>query len=131
MTPAKKGESALGKGLDALIRKEQPEQKDEITEKTPIKRKTTQKTASKQSKKPKKKQKPREDPNKIIIDEVVLEVRRNPRISLWSAKSAAVLRFLKNTTPAFSISKEASSLIEDAVKQKYPDIWEMFEDEDF
>ncbi len=131
MTPAKKGENALGKGLDALIRKEQPEKKDEITEKTPTKKKTTKKAASKQLKKPKKTTKPKEDPNKIIIDGVVLEVRRNPRISLWSAKSAAVLRFLKNTTPAFSISKEASSLIEDAVKQKYPEIWEMFEGEDF
>ncbi|BDZ70158.1 hypothetical protein [Methanobacterium petrolearium] len=68
MTPAKKGESALGKGLDALIRKEQPEQKDEITEKTPIKRKTTQKTASKQSKKPKKSK----NPGKIQIRSLLM-----------------------------------------------------------
>jgi len=65
------------------------------------------------------------------MDNVVLEVRKNPRISLWSARSAAVLRYLKNTKPAFSISKEASSLIEEAVQQKYPEIWELFEDEDF
>ena len=98
-------------------------------EKTP-KRKSSKKTPP-QKKKAKKAIKPKEDPNKIILDAVVLEVRKNPRISLWSAKSAAVLRFLKNTKPAFSISKEASSLIEEAVQQKYPEIWEMFEDEDF
>lgn len=130
MNPAKKGENALGKGLDALIRKDNLE-RDEAIEETTTQTKTTNKSASKQLKKAKKAPKPKDDPNKIIIDGVVLKVRKNPRISLWSAKSAAVLRFLKNTTPAFSISKEASTLIEDAVKQKYPEIWEMFENEDF
>jgi hypothetical protein len=67
----------------------------------------------------------------MIFEGVVLEVRKNPRISLWSAKSAAVFRFLKKTKPAFSISKEASVLIEEAVQQKYPEIWELFEDEEF
>ena len=63
-----------------------------------------------------------------LIENVILEVRKNPRISLWSAKSAAVLRLLKKTRPEFSISKEASALIEEAVKDKYPDLWEKFED---
>jgi hypothetical protein len=60
----------------------------------------------------------------------MIEVRKNPRISLWSAKSAAVLRLLKKTKPEFSISKEASALIEDAVKDKYPDLWDVIEDEE-
>jgi hypothetical protein len=137
MTPAKKGESALGRGLDALIRKEKPkkQEKEENDEKTvSVEKKATGKTSLRSSSKVKsasKTRKPLEDPNKIIIDGVVLEVRKNPRISLWSAKSAAVFRFLKNTKPAFSISKEASALIEEAVQQKYPEIWEMFEKEDF
>jgi hypothetical protein len=137
MTPAKKGESALGRGLDALIRKEKPknDERQEKVEKTvSVDQKTTGKASSRISSKvkgPSKTRKQKEDPNKIIIDGVVLEVRKNPRISLWSAKSAAVLRFLKNTKPAFSISKEASALIEEAVQQKYPEIWEMFEKEDF
>ncbi|EKQ53114.1 MAG: hypothetical protein B655_1427 [Methanobacterium sp. Maddingley MBC34] len=137
MTPAKKGESALGRGLDALIRKEKPKNKERLenVEKTvSVEKKATGKSSSRSSSKvksPSKTRKPKEDPNKIIIDGVVLEVRKNPRISLWSAKSAAVLRFLKNTKPAFSISKEASALIEEAVQQKYPEIWEMFEKEDF
>jgi hypothetical protein len=143
MTPAKNGESALGMGLDALIRKEKPKNEDKPkkqrgSEKTvPVKNKTSEKTVSRSSSKvksPQKTKKPRktkEDPNKVIIDGVVLDVRKNPRISLWSARSAAVLRFLKNTKPAFSISKEASALIEEAVQQKYPEIWEMFEEENF
>lgn len=135
MSPAKKGESALGRGLDALIRKEKPKTNEEPVKNTqkktkPAKKVVTTKKTSK-PKKPQKVSKPKEDPNTIIMDSVVLEVRKNPRISLWSARSAAVLRYLKNTKPAFSISKEASSLIEEAVQQKYPDIWELFEDEDF
>jgi len=55
-------------------------------------------------------------------------VHKNPRISLWSAKSAAVLRFLKKTKPEFSISNEASLLIEEAVKDRHPDIWKIFEE---
>jgi hypothetical protein len=79
----------------------------------------------------KKEKKEKLDVKVDLIRDVVLEVRKNPRISLWSAKSAAVLRFLKNTKPAFSISKEASLLIEEAVQQKYPEIWELFQEEDF
>ncbi len=62
----------------------------------------------------------------IRVQEVIREVKKNPRVTLWSARSAAVLRYLKKTQPEFSISKEASSLIEQAVREKYPDIWELF-----
>jgi recombination DNA repair RAD52 pathway protein len=66
--------------------------------------------------------------DQTLVENVILEVRKNPRISLWSARSAAVLRLLKKTKPEFSISKEASSLIEEAVKDKYPDLWDEFKD---
>lgn len=129
MSPSKKVEGALGKGLDALIRK-RPLEEEIIEEKARVKT-TTQKRSKKVSEESKKEQNAKSDTNRDIIGVVVLEVRKNPRISLWSAKSAAVLRFLKNTKPAFSISKEASALIEEAVQQKYPEIWELFQDEDF
>lgn len=129
MSPSKKVESALGKGLDALIRK-RPLEEEIIEEKARVKT-TTQKRSKKVSEESKKEKNAKSDTNRDIIGVVVLEVRKNPRISLWSAKSAAVLRFLKNTKPAFSISKEASALIEEAVQQKYPEIWELFQDEDF
>ncbi|CDG66140.1 MAG: hypothetical protein PWQ15_22 [Methanobacterium sp.] len=125
---AKKGESALGRGLDALIRREQSEKEAPV--KKSVKKKTTKSKTSKAKRSPQP-SKTTEDPNKIIVENVIMEVRKNPRISLWSARSAAVLRYLKNTKPAFSISKEASALIEEAVQQKYPEIWEMFEEENF
>jgi len=60
------------------------------------------------------------------VREVLEDVKKNPRITLWSARSAAVLRYLKKTKPEFSISREASLLIEEAVKNKYPEIWDLF-----
>ncbi|MGZ7049847.1 MAG: hypothetical protein ACXVHO_07545 [Methanobacterium sp.] len=68
------------------------------------------------------------DLNDEIVEEILAEIKKNPRISLWSAKSAAVLRYLRKTEPEFSISSEASLLIEQAVKEKYPEIWELFEE---
>lgn len=62
------------------------------------------------------------------IEQIKKEVEKNPRISLWSAKSAACLRYLKKTTPEFSISNEASIILEEAIKDKYPEIWELFEE---
>ena len=62
------------------------------------------------------------------IDEVIEIVEKNPRITLWSSKSSAVFRYLRKTEPEFSISKEASILIEEAVSKKYPEIWALFKD---
>jgi len=61
------------------------------------------------------------------LGDAVMEATRNPRISLWSPKSAAVLRYLRKTVPEFSISEEARSLLEDAIKRKYGRIWEEVE----
>ena len=61
-----------------------------------------------------------------LVDEVIETVENNPRITLWSARSAAVLRFLRKTEPEFSISNEASNLIDAAIAEKYPEIWTLF-----
>jgi hypothetical protein len=63
----------------------------------------------------------------ININEVLEIIEKNPRITLWSARSAAVLRYLRKTRPEFSISKEASELIDEAVSKKYPEIWDLFD----
>jgi hypothetical protein len=132
-----KKESALGRGLDALIRVEPEEEKSEKPQssETPRSRTSNPKT-SKHEPTPKKQRSTKKSKAEIqdnsiqedLVDSVIVEVNKNPRISLWSAKSAAVLRLLKKTKPEFSISKEASALIEDAVKDKYPELWEVFED---
>jgi len=62
------------------------------------------------------------------IEEVKNIIAENPRITLWSAKSSAVFRYLRKTRPEFSISKEASELVDEAVREKYPEIWELFDD---
>ncbi|MDR3062652.1 MAG: hypothetical protein LBU40_00745 [Methanobrevibacter sp.] len=62
------------------------------------------------------------------VNDVKKVIGKNPRITLWSVKSAAVLRYLRKTKPEFSISKEASELIDEAISNKYPEIWELFED---
>ena len=62
------------------------------------------------------------------VKEVKEIVEKNPRITLWSSRSSAVFRYLRKTEPEFSISKEASILIDEAVSKKYPDIWRLFED---
>ena len=70
-----------------------------------------------------------QDPQiKENVEEVKEIVNKNPRITLWSSRSAAVFRYLRKTEPEFSISKEASILIDEAVSKKYPDIWKLFED---
>lgn len=134
MTPRKKPESALGKGLDALIRKDYLDKEEgksrESKEETG--RDPDSINASIEDK-PKKSADVDTSNQALSVDEkivdaVLMEVHKNPRISLWSAKSAAVLRFLKKTKPEFSISNEASLLIEEAVKDRHPDIWKIFEE---
>ncbi len=67
------------------------------------------------------------------LEENIIEVKeivnKNPRITLWSSRSSAVFRYLRKTEPEFSISKEASILIDEAVSKKYPEIWKLFEDD--
>ena len=122
----KKQDNALGKGLDALIRSNYLDEEEvkEKTDKTKLEK--TQKIEDEAENKVNSVQTINFDEG--VINEVLLDVHKNPRISLWSAKSAAVLRFLKKTKPEFSISNEASTLIEEAVKDRYPDIWMIFEE---
>ena len=71
-------------------------------------------------------------PQELKVKEHVAEVKeivdKNPRITLWSSRSSAVFRYLRKTEPEFSISKEASKLIEEAFAKKYPEIWALFDE---
>ena len=71
---------------------------------------------------------PQEIKRQENVAEVLDIVDKNPRITLWSSRSAAVFRYLRKTEPEFSISREASILIDEAVSKKYPEIWDLFED---
>lgn len=141
MTPKKKKESALGKGLDALIRSDyldEEEKSKALEDKTEHDESPESTSTSKTTDEPLETSEKIDNPeihknqsltfDEEIVANVLLEVHKNPRISLWSAKSAAVLRFLKKTKPEFSISNEASLLIEAAVKDRHPEIWKIFEE---
>ena len=143
--------SGLGKGLDSLIPDfynedfdsnssisledmidETPKEitnEEETNKKEDIKIKET-KEEIKEEEIPKVKKEKKSLTEKEIenIKEVKEVVAKNPRITLWSSQSACVFRYLRKTEPEFSISKEASILIDEAVSKKYPEIWEMFED---
>ncbi|RAP50494.1 MAG: hypothetical protein BZ133_05435 [Methanosphaera sp. SHI613] len=110
-------ESALGRGLDALIQKQEDKKPSKKAKKA---RKTTPTTRNTNS---------FMVLNQEKIDEIKEEVSENPRISLWSVKSASTLKYLKKTIPEFSISNEASLLLEEAISKKYPEIWELFDEE--
>ncbi len=116
----KKQGGALGRGLDALISKEFV--KD--SEGEPVKEENVTKEPVKDMGEPVEV----DVIHQKIIDAILEDVGKNPRVSFWSARTAAVLRFLRKTEPEFSISSEASLLMEEAVKEKYPEIWEMFEE---
>lgn len=138
---AKGKKNSLGKGLDSLIPDLYNEESGSVsleelldedeslkTEKKVETKKTEKKTASKKTNDTKKETKKTKAVEKDEnIDEVLEIVKKNPRITLWSARSAAVFRYLRKTEPEFSISNEASNLIDEAVKNKYPDIWKLFE----
>jgi len=62
--------------------------------------------------------------NLEVMREALSDAKKNPRISLWSPRSATVLRYLRKTKPEFSISEEAALLLEEAVMRKYPDLYE-------
>ena len=131
MTSKKQG-NALGRGLDALIKPnigESVKKKEKAEKKSKPKDEPRETGDENVQKAPETKTSNGSDFDENLVEVVMQEVAKNPRISLWSAKSAAVLRYLKNTKPAFSISKEASALIEEAVKDKYPELWKLFEEE--
>jgi hypothetical protein len=118
-------ETGLGKGLNALIPDVSEEDlkndislEDILNKNNQNLNENTAETKSDDNKK------------QEYIKEVLDIIEKNPRITLWSSKSAAVLRYLRKTEPEFSISKEASKLIDEAISKKYPEIWKLFENVD-
>jgi len=124
----------IGEIEEEVARKE--EDIDTITEEL-VEEKAIEDSIEKDGQKTEKSEKPEEEleEEKVLsdyelasIEEVKEIIEKNPRITLWSTKSSAVFRYLRKTRPEFSISKEASELIDQAVSEKYPEIWKLFED---
>ena len=62
-----------------------------------------------------------------ILNQAIKQGSENPRISSWNPFVMAVLRYRNLTTPAYSMSKEISELLEIAVKERYPELSEQVE----
>jgi hypothetical protein len=65
--------------------------------------------------------------NMAILTQAIKQGIENPRISSWNPLVMAVLRYRNLTTPAYSMSKEISELLESAVRERYPELTEKIE----
>ena len=45
-------------------------------------------------------------------------------IAVWSPKISAIMWYLKKTTPEFSISDEARTILEEGLEKKYPALYQ-------
>ena len=50
-------------------------------------------------------------------------------IAIWSPKISAVMWYLKKTTPEFSISEEARTILEQGLEKKYPELFRKIKEE--
>jgi hypothetical protein len=57
-----------------------------------------------------------------VLTEAISEAQENPRISLWSPLVMSILRYKQLTTYRFSMSREASTALEEAFREKYPEL---------
>jgi hypothetical protein len=62
--------------------------------------------------------------NMSVLNKAIKQGTENPRISSWNPFVMAVLRYRNLTTPAYSMSKEISELLETAVIERYPELSE-------
>jgi len=61
--------------------------------------------------------------DEIIIKKVFKKIDNKPRLAFWDHESAAVLHYLKETQPNFSMSAETARLMRKSIKEAHPDIW--------
>ena len=50
-------------------------------------------------------------------------------VAVWSPEISAILWYLKKTTPEFSISDEARSILEEGLGRKYPELFQRIKKE--
>lgn len=57
-----------------------------------------------------------------LLRKSIAKANKNSIIGVWSPLSAAILWYLKNTTPNFSISEEVREVVEKQLAKKYPEL---------
>ncbi len=59
-----------------------------------------------------------------VVERAVEEALRSPRVTVHSPLTSAVMRYLKLLRPGFSISSTLRELLEEAIKERYPEEFE-------
>ena len=60
----------------------------------------------------------------IALDEALKEASRKPKLGVYSPIAAAMLRYKAITTPRYSMGSELRIVIEQALKDAYPELYE-------
>ena len=93
-----------------------------MNEKKVISRSPLQERAERETK-PNKTNYEQSEIDEIIIKKVFKKIDNKPRLAFWDHESAAVLHYLKETQPNFSMSAETARLMRKSIKEAHPDIW--------
>jgi hypothetical protein len=68
--------------------------------------------------------------NLKVLGEAVKGATSNRQtVAVWSPEISAVLWYLKKTTPEFSISNEARTILEEGLEKKYPELYQRIKEE--
>jgi len=61
------------------------------------------------------------------MKEYVEKATKQARITTWSPMSVAVLQYIHSTTPRFSMSNEIRDILEEGIRDRYPELWKAAE----
>jgi hypothetical protein len=59
-----------------------------------------------------------------VMMEAIREANRKPKLGVYSPLAAAILRYKAITIPRYSMGAELRTIIEKALKETYPDLYE-------
>ena len=60
----------------------------------------------------------------VALDEAIKEANAKPKLGIYSPLAAAMLRYKAITTPRYSMGSEMKTIIEQALKKAYPELYE-------
>ena len=60
----------------------------------------------------------------VALDEAIKEANVKPKLGVYSPLAAAMLRYKAITTPRYSMGSEIKTIIERALKEAYPQLYE-------
>jgi hypothetical protein len=62
--------------------------------------------------------------NLKALDQAVAEAIKYPKITIWSATIATVMRYNQITTTRYSMSREAKAKLKQVLQDEYPELWD-------